>query len=125
MKNLMGKNAFIEVFAENRFPVFSMLDFCPRSNDVRIYPRPLNHLNKKLSTLVDSIAWISVNNLCISALSKIAVHKLTKTGKFMHRLSTQQASFQVLCMQGLKKTLDQLSPYPQSLLLILNNKISL
>lgn len=85
----------------------------------------LGTLAQKLSTYVDSIVWIAVNNLCINGLGDSTVDKADFCSKVIHRLSTSSAVAKTLCGQAQKKILDQLSPYPQSLLLTLNYKISL
>jgi hypothetical protein len=79
----------------------------------------------KLSTSVSKQMWISVNNLCIKGLEFITVDNAYFYRALVHKLSTCLLRIKMLCDQGKKKLLDQLSPYPQSLLLILNYKISL
>lgn len=87
--------------------------------------RRIAWVKAKLSTSVGKQLWISVNNLCIKGLRFFAVDNADFNRALIHKLSTCLLRIKTLCGQGKKKLLDQLSPYPQSLLLILNYKISL
>lgn len=78
-----------------------------------------------LSTPVHKIMWIAVNKWWINALQDSGVDKRGFDCKVIHRLCTGLANAKMCCGQGIKKILDQLSPYPQSLLLTLNYKIFL
>jgi hypothetical protein len=82
-------------------------------------------LRRKLSTQVHKYLCIAVNNLCIKALGSFSVHKDSFSSVVIHKLSTVAMYLQRLSGYGEKKILDRLSPYPQSLLLLLNIKISL
>jgi len=79
-------------------------------------------LRTKLSTSVDGIMWIDVNNWCGGGLADFCVDNPKIKPKVIHRLSTGQSVSESGFTQAQKKMLDRLSPYPQSLLLNLNFK---
>lgn len=77
----------------------------------------------KLSTNVDRIMWVSVNNWCKSGLEDFCVDNHKIKSQVIHMISTGQKVSESGFVQAQKKMLDRLSPYPQSLLLNLYFKI--
>jgi hypothetical protein len=90
-----------------------------------VSPFHFSTLSLHLSTQVHKYLWIAVNNLCIKALRGLMVDKDGFSCAVIHKLSTFTTALQRRSEYEEKKILDRLSPYPQSLLLTLNNKISL
>jgi hypothetical protein len=78
-----------------------------------------------LSTIVDDSLWISVENMPVNALGDFLVDSWwTKQGAYTQVIHTNSRLLKNCKNDYQKKKLDQLSTYPQSLLELLDYKIS-
>ncbi len=85
----------------------------------------LGRLFLDLSTLVHSSLWITVYKWSIKALELFFVDsRCIRPPAYPQVIHTESSSLKLCNNKSEKKKLDRLSTYPQSLLLLLNYKIS-
>ena len=114
----------IPVFINNPQPISSYKNSTQTTALLHSSTLPPLHYFGELSTQVHKPMWITVSNLWIKGFGNLAVDKARLGVAVVHKLSTYPHLLQVTCGYVEKKLLDRLSPYPQSLLLLLNIKIS-